>query len=171
MHVVMSILFRIMHFPHHGKVVTVDQMAFFNFDTRTNNIPFNAKTPPGYENVGVGLLKDSTLMGMFPITPLDVPPPLFSSINMISTSTRETPVSSNPCIVPTPGDSLRYDDQMPLSLVESTYQAIQSADPSTPSLDDSSPDLFHVFFPMDEMIMLVVSMEDTPWDDGHHWSC
>jgi hypothetical protein len=53
---------------------------------------------------------------------------------------------------------------MPLSLVESTYQDIQSETPSTPSLDDSSPDPFHITFPMDEMIMSVMSMDDTPWE-------
>jgi hypothetical protein len=57
---------------------------------------------------------------------------------------------------------------MPLSPVESAYQAIQSATPSTPSLDELSPDPFRVIFPTDEMIMSV--MEDTPWDDGHHRS-
>jgi hypothetical protein len=170
MHAVVSTLFRIVHFPHQGKVVTVDQLAFFNSDTHTNNVPFIAKTPHGYKNVGVGLLKDSTLMGMFPIPPPDVLPPLVASINMISTSVRETPMSSDPWIVPAPSDYLRYDDQMPLSLIESTYQAIQSTDPSTPSLGDSSPDLFHIIFPMDEMIMSIMSMEDTPWDDGHHRS-
>jgi hypothetical protein len=69
MRAVVSTLFRIVHFPHQGKVITVDQLAFFNSVTRTNNVPFIAKTPPGYENVGVGLLKDSTLMGTFPIPP------------------------------------------------------------------------------------------------------
>jgi hypothetical protein len=100
MHAVMSTLFRIVHFPHQGKVVTVDQLAFFNSDTRTNNIPFIAKTPPGYENVGVGLLKDSTLMGTFPIPPPDIPPPLVASINMISTSVHETHSSSDPWLIP-----------------------------------------------------------------------
>jgi hypothetical protein len=57
---------------------------------------------------------------------------------------------------------------MTLSLVESAYQAIQSATPSTPSLGVSSPDPFHVIFPMDEMITSVMSMEDTPWENGHH---
>jgi hypothetical protein len=56
---------------------------------------------------------------------------------------------------------------MLLSPVESTYQDIQSA---SPSLGDSSPDPFHVIFPTDEMIMSVMSMENTPWDDGHHHS-
>jgi hypothetical protein len=59
---------------------------------------------------------------------------------------------------------------MPLSLVESSYQAIQLENPSPPSLGDTSPDPFHVIFPTDEMIMMAISMEDTPWDDGHHHS-
>jgi hypothetical protein len=170
MHVVVSTLFRVLHFPHEGKVVVVDQLAFFNSDSRTSKVPFISKTPPGYENVGVGLIKDSTLMGTFPIPPPNIPPPFVASINMISTSLHETPVSHDPWIVPDPGDYLRYGEQMHLSPIESAYQAIQSETPSTPSLGDSSPDLFHVVFSMDEMIMSVMSMEDTRWDDGHHCS-
>jgi hypothetical protein len=151
--VVVSTLFHVLCFPHQGKVVTVDQMAFFNSDSRTSNMPFISKTPPGYENVGVGLLKYSTLMGTFPIPQPDVTLPFVASINMISTSICETPASYDPWIVPDPGDYLHYGEQIPLSLVESTYQAIQSTTPSTPSLGDSSPDLFHVIFPTDEMIM------------------
>jgi hypothetical protein len=128
------------------------------------------KTSPRYENVGVGLLKDSTSMGTFLIPPPDVPPPLVASINMISSSVHNTPASSDPWVIPELGDYLRYGDQMPLSLVESAYQAIQSETPSTPSLGDSSPDPFHVIFPTDEMIMSIMSMEDTPWHDGHHRS-
>jgi hypothetical protein len=97
-----------MHFLHQGKVITVEQLAFFKSDTHTSNIPFIAKTPPRYVNVGVGLLKDSTLMGTFPIPPPDVPPPLVASINMISTSIYEASMSSDPWIVPTLGDYLHY---------------------------------------------------------------
>jgi hypothetical protein len=118
----------------------------------------------------VGLLKDSTLIGTFPIPPLSIPPPLVASINMISTSVREPPKSFDPWIVPEPGDYIHYDNQMPLSPVESAYQDIQSTDPFTPSLGDSSPNPFHITFPIDEMIMSVMSMEDTLWDDGHHRS-
>jgi hypothetical protein len=165
---IVSTLFRVVCFPHQGKVVTVDQLAFFNSDTRTGNVPFIAKTPPGYENIGVGLLKDSSLMGTFPIPPPDVPCLSVASINMISTSPQKLPMSHDPWIVPDPGDHLHFGDEMPLSLVESAYQAIQSATSSTLSLDELSPDPFHVIFPTDEMIMSV--MEDTPWDDGHHRS-
>jgi hypothetical protein len=165
-----STLFCVLRFPHQRKVISVDQLTFFNFDSRTSNVPFISKTPPRYANVGMGLLKDSTLMGTFPIPPHDIPPPFFASIGMISTFVRQTPASHDPWIVPDPGDYLRYGEKIPLSLVESAYQAIQSATPSTPSLCDSSLDPFHVIFPIDEMIMSVMSMEDTSWDDGHHHS-
>jgi hypothetical protein len=107
MHVVVSTLFHVVHFPHQGKVVTIDQLAFFKSDTRTGNVSFIAKTPPSYENVDVGLLKDSSLMGTFPIPPPDVPHPSVASINMISTVLHELPVSSDPWIVPDPRDSVR----------------------------------------------------------------
>jgi hypothetical protein len=150
-------------------VVTVDQLAFFNADTRTGNVPFIANTPPGYENVGVGLLKDSSLMGTFPIPPPpNIPSPLVASINMISTMPHELPVSADPWIVPDPRDHVRFGDVMPLSPVESAYQAIQSANRTTSSCEALSPDPFHVVFPTDKMIMSV--LDDNPWDDGHHHS-
>jgi hypothetical protein len=65
-------------------------------------------------------------MGTFPIPPPDIPPPFVTSINMISTSIHETPTSHDPWIVPNPGDYLLYVEQIPLSPVESAYQAIQS---------------------------------------------
>jgi hypothetical protein len=170
MRAVVSTLFRVLCFPHQGKVIMVDQLAFFNSNSCTSNVPFISKTPPRYKNVRVDLLKDSTLMGTFPIPPPNVPPPFVASINMISTSVHETPASHDPWTVPKHDDYLHYGEKMPLSSVESTYQAIQSEIPSTPSLGDSSLDLFHVIFPTDEMIMPFMSMEDTPWDDGHHHS-
>jgi hypothetical protein len=170
MRAVVSTLFCVIRFPHKGKLITMDQLAFFNSDTRTSNVPFIVKTPPRYENVSVGLLKDSSLMGTFPISPPAIPHPSVASINMISTSIRETPASFDLWIVPNSDDHLLYGDQIPLSPVESAYQTIQSATPSTPSLGDLSLNPLCVIFPTDEMIMSVMSMEDTPWDDGHHRS-
>jgi hypothetical protein len=118
----------------------------------------------------VGLLKDSNLMGTFPIPPLDIPPPFVASINMMSTIVRKTPKPYDPWVLPSSGDYLCYGNKMPLSPVKSAYQSIQSTTPTPPSLFDPSPDPFHVIFPIDEMIMLVMSMEDTPWDDGHQRS-
>jgi hypothetical protein len=142
--------FRVLRFPHQGRVVTVDQLAFFNADTHVGNVPFIANTPPGYENVGVGLLKDSSLMGTFPIPPPpNIPSPYVSSINMISTMPHELPVSADPWIVPDAGDHVRFGNVMPLSLIESDYQAIQSATPPTSSCEELSPDPFRVVFPTD----------------------
>jgi hypothetical protein len=130
MRAVVSTLFHVVHFPHQGKIVTVDQLAFFNSDTRTGNVSFIAKTPPGYENVGVGLLKDSSLMGTFPIPPPpDILRPSVASINMISAIPHELPVSFDPWIVPDPGDHPRFGDVMSLSPIESAYHTIQSATP------------------------------------------
>jgi hypothetical protein len=168
MRAIVSTLFCVVCFPHQGRVVTIDQLSFFNSDTDTGNVLFIAKTPLGYENVGVFLLKDSSLMGTFPIPPPDVPHSYVSYINMISTSPHELLASHDPWIVPDPGDHLHFGKKMPLSPVESAYQAIQSAIPSTPSLDELSPDPFRVIFPTDKMIMFI--MEETPWDDGHHRS-
>jgi hypothetical protein len=55
MHVVVSTLFHVIHFPHQGKVVTVDQISLFSSNSCTSNVPLIVKTPPGYENVEVGL--------------------------------------------------------------------------------------------------------------------
>jgi hypothetical protein len=163
-----STLFHVVCFPHQGKIITIDQLAFFNSDTRIGNLSFIAKTPPGYENVGVGLLKDSSLMGTFPIPP---PPnilrPSVASINMISVVPHELSMSFDPWIVPDLGDHTRFGDIMLLSPVESTYHAIKSTTPS-PSLEELSPNPFRVVFPTDKMIMSI--MADTPWDDGHHHS-
>jgi hypothetical protein len=93
---VVSTLFRVVRFPHQGMVIIVDQLAFFNSDMNTSNIPLITKTPPSYENIGVGLLKDSSLMGTFPIPPPDVPHSFVTSINMISTSIHGTPMSHDP---------------------------------------------------------------------------
>jgi hypothetical protein len=153
---VVSTLFCVLLFPHQRKVIIVDQLAFFNSDSCTSNIPFIVKTPPSYENVSVGLLKDSSLMGTLPIPPPDIPPAFVASIKMILNTIGETPKSYDPLIVPSSDYCLHY--QMPLSPVELDYQAIQSETPSPHSICDTSPDPFHMVFPNDEMIMIVMSM-------------
>ena len=61
-------MLRVIKFPFQGKIVTVDQLAFFNVDARIDNVPFIGKTPTNCENIGVGMFKDS-LLGAFPIHP------------------------------------------------------------------------------------------------------
>jgi hypothetical protein len=74
MTIVVSSVFRVFHFPHHGKVVTIDHLEYCMFDYKTNNgmyIPFISGYSIAYENVGVGMFKDSSLKGTFTL-----PPPL-----------------------------------------------------------------------------------------------
>jgi hypothetical protein len=146
MYTIFYTLFHVICFPHQGKVVTVDHLAFFSSDSCTSSIPFIEKTPPCYENVDVGILNDSSLMGTFPIPPLDAPPPFFASINMISTSVGETLESYDPWIVPSLEECLHCGNQIPLILMELAYQDIQSKSPSPHSLFDTSPDPFHKIF-------------------------
>jgi hypothetical protein len=79
---VASSVFRCVQFPNQGKIITVDQLDLCTTDARvpsTNNIPFLGDHKITYEIIGVGLLKDSSLMGTFP-TPL---PPTTHHISIV----------------------------------------------------------------------------------------
>ncbi len=65
MSAIVSSLFRVIKFPFQGKIITVDQLALFNADSRVGKVPFIGKTPTNCENIGVGIFKDS-LLGAFP---------------------------------------------------------------------------------------------------------
>ena len=67
MNAVASTVFRIVQFPHLGRIVTIDQLDFCTLDVTTptaNNIPMLGQSPPPYQSIGVGTLKDSSLMGI-----------------------------------------------------------------------------------------------------------
>ena len=70
--VVASTVFRTLGFPHLGRIVKIDQFYFCTSDVTTptvNNIPMLGQSPPPYQSNGVGMLKDSALMGVFPLAP------------------------------------------------------------------------------------------------------
>ena len=72
MTIVASTVFRIGQFLHIGRIVTINQLDFCTPDvttSTTNNIPMLGSSPPPYQSIGVGMLKDSSLMGIFPSTP------------------------------------------------------------------------------------------------------
>jgi hypothetical protein len=86
MTIVASSDFHIFQFPHQGKIVNVDQLDYCTPDLNNytvNNIPFLGKSDLKYKSVGVGLLKDSSLMGVFPLPPPD-PQHEVSMLNMIT---------------------------------------------------------------------------------------
>ena len=130
---VASLVFRCVQFPHQGKIVTIDQLDFCTTDARapaTNNIPFLGDHKIMYESVGVGLLKDSSLMGTFP-TPLPPTTHHIATVDMISTAAYQSLESSDPWIVPRPLEFDALGDIMPLSPAETSYVSIPSTSPSS----------------------------------------
>ena len=72
MNVVASTIFQTVQFLLLGRIVTIDQLYFCTPDVTTsmaNNIPMLGQSPPPYQLIGVAMLKDSSLMGIFPSTP------------------------------------------------------------------------------------------------------
>jgi hypothetical protein len=187
MSAIVSNLFHVLHSPHQGKIVMEYQLAYFNSDSRIDSVPFIEKTPSSYEDVGVGILKDSSMMGNFPLATPDIPLAV-AQVNMISTDTSKSLNSYDPWVVPSPSKYDNYKNRMPLSPIEITYEAIRSTsvasydthDPMSDVLDEyshssqliykASPDPFDDTFHIDESILEVMSLEETPWDDSHHCS-
>ena len=117
---VISIIFRTLQFPHLGKIVTIDQLDFClpDVDTpTTNNIPMLGQSPPPYQSIGVGMLKDSTLLGAFPSTP---PSTEVATVNMISTTGYST-------------NCKEVVDSSSLGPYEALYDVVQSASDVQPN--------------------------------------
>jgi hypothetical protein len=188
MTVVASSVFRCAQFPHQGKIVTVDQLYFFTTDARaptTNNIPFLGDHKITYESIGVGLLKDSSLMGTFP-TPLPPATHHISIIDIISIAAYQSLESYDPWIVPSPLEFDALGDTVPLSPTKKSYVSIQSTSPSSDDQHLLAPDNYLMpswlsslssvidyispIFPSDEYIMEMLSIDELPRDDNHHRS-
>ena len=75
----------------------------------TNNIPFVEGSNLSYENVGFGIIKDSLLMGAFPLYT-----PTVTTINMISSMVPQHHESLDPWVVPDLSDIELLGDTMPL---------------------------------------------------------
>jgi hypothetical protein len=94
-------VFRILQFPHQVKIVTLDQLDYCTPDLHASpksNVPFLGHSNLEYESLGVCLLKYSSLMGFFPLSPLDTPK--VSTLNMISTQVQQPLESLDPLVVP-----------------------------------------------------------------------
>ena len=113
---VASSVFWTVQFPHQGQIVTIDQLIFYSpetLNTDTNTVPVIGQAKPHYEDIGVGLLKDSPIIGVFP----EVPSP-YATVNMIA--------SNDSWPLPSPSDIETIGDQMPLSPYERFYESIQT---------------------------------------------
>jgi hypothetical protein len=126
---VVSSVFRVIKFPHNGKIVTIDQLAYFSSDPASSeSIQHVGKTTIPYKDVGVGLVKDVGLLGTFPFPPINASSS-FATIHMI---TSDTIVYDDPWIIPSESEIDSFGDVMPLSPYEIAYEAVQSfTDPSS----------------------------------------
>ena len=101
---VASSVFRTLQFPHQGRIVIIDQLNYCTPDIGNhglNNVPFVDDYKLSYESVGVGLLKDSSLMGTFPLSTLNSLPKV-AIVNTISTLSQQSLSSSASGVVPSP---------------------------------------------------------------------
>ncbi|MCY6488143.1 hypothetical protein, partial [Actinobacillus pleuropneumoniae] len=74
-------------FPYNGKIVTIDQLTYFSSDPASfESIQHVGKTTIPYKDVGVGLIKDSSLLGTFTFPHPNVSPST-ATIHMISSNT------------------------------------------------------------------------------------
>ena len=126
---VVSSVFRLIKFPYQGKIVTIDQLTYFSSDlASTETIQHVGKLAIPYKDVGVGLIKDSGLLGTFSFPPPNVSPST-ANIHMISS---DTVMFDDPWIIPFNSELDSIDGMMPLSPFEIAYQAVQSlSDPSS----------------------------------------
>ena len=118
---IVSSVFRLIKFPHQGNIITIDQLIYFSSDlasTETIHHVFKMAIP--YKDVGVGLIKDSGLLGNFSFPPPNVLPPI-ANIHMISSNTI---TFDDPWIIPYNSELDSFDGAMPLSPFEISYQAV-----------------------------------------------
>jgi hypothetical protein len=193
MQAVVATIFRVLLFPHEGRIVTIDQLSFSRPDPAlgASTVPLVDNPQAGVVNIGVGLCP--SLMGTF-----DYPPPQ-GDVKFISTHHKAEifHVSSfcmtyfnDPWILPFPSDTMEATRHAgmssPLSTAEVAYSTVQQASATpgptpAPELDllfepiwaQNSlvdTDSLDLVLPSDEAIIEAMTGLDKPWEDLHHRS-
>jgi hypothetical protein len=193
MQAVVATIFRVLLFPHEGRIVTIDQLSFSRPDPAlgASTVPLVDNPQAGVVNIGVGLCP--SLMGTF-----DYPPPQ-SDVKFISThhkaeifhvSSFRTTYFNDPWILPSPSDTMEATGHAgmssPLSAAEVAYSTVQqtSATPDPTPAPELDPlfepiwaqnslvdtDSLDLVLPSDEAIIEAMTGPDKPWEDLHHRS-
>ena len=67
---VVSSVFQVVRFPHQENIITINQLDYRTPETNIHsNVPFVKNSKVVIQDVGVGMFKDSSLMGPFTIPP------------------------------------------------------------------------------------------------------
>jgi hypothetical protein len=193
MQAVVATIFRVLLFPHEGRIVTIDQLSFSrpNPALGASTVPMVDNPQADVINIGVGFCP--SLMGTF-----DYPPPQ-GDVKFISThhkaeifhvSSFHTTYFQDSWTLPSPSDTMDATGHAgmstPLSATEVAYSLVQqtSATPDpipVPELDpllepiwaqDSlvNTNSLDLVLPSDEAIIKAMTGLDKPWEDLHHRS-
>jgi hypothetical protein len=130
---IFSSFFRVLHFPHQGKIVTIDKLGFCTPDHGSNagfNVPFVGDTTDSSLNVDAKMFKYPSLMGIFPLTPPS-PTTHISLINMIYLVTIGSIRFVYPWVVPCSDYVESSGATMPLTTIEIDNPTIPSTSINT----------------------------------------
>lgn len=94
--------------------------------TMVNSVPLMGDHPVQFKSVGVGLFKNSSLMGVFPQLLLPNSPSTYTTtcVHMLSSCTYRPHILNDTWVVPSESDIDQHGDHMPLIPTKLDYQAI-----------------------------------------------
>jgi hypothetical protein len=144
MQAVVYTIFRVLLFPHEGRIVTIDQFSFSRPDPSlgASTVPMVDNPQAGVFNIGVGLCP--YLMGTF-----DYPPPQ-GDVKFISThhkaeifhlSSFRMTYFQDPWTLPSPSDTMDATGHVGMSIPLSTTEVAYSLVQQTSATPDSMPTL------------------------------
>ena len=154
--------------------MTIDQLDFCSPDVTTltaNNIPMLGQSPPPYQSIRVGILKESNLMGVFPLAPPSMEVEIVKMISTTGYSAKGKKIVESSFLGPyeaiydvvQSASDVQLDDHH--MIASDPYHLPYWLEPSLPTLDY----LTHTFS-SDESIMEIMSMNESVWEDHHHRS-
>ena len=129
------------------------------------------QSPPPYHSIGVGMLKDSSLMGIFLFTPPNTDTATVNMIASFDSEPKGKQIVESTSLIPHEEmyniiQTLSNDHTNELHLVTSDpYHLPYWLEPSLPILDYLSDT-----FPSDESIMEIMNMNEPIWENHHHRS-
>ena len=116
MSTIASAIFRVVFFPHEGKLVTIEQLSFTRkgcMESNESTVPLVDQDKTVAERLGAGMY--ASLMGTF-----DLPAPInYIGSTSVGKSIATVVDRTDPWVLPS-----HHEPEVPLSIVEMAYKAI-----------------------------------------------